>query len=159
MTRAASSETPLDASNIVRRLWIGGVPPFDRHLPEFDVLVLCARELQPESLAFRGTVIRCPIRDADPTELEHKTVLAAGRAVAKALVGGHRVLVTCAAGRNRSGLVTGLALGLVTRMSATEIIALIRARRRPDCLTNPAFQRVLTQAVGAGRAPGTPRQV
>src|SRR5690349_1357478 len=53
----------LDASNVATRLWIGGRPPFDRDLPGFDLLVLCARELQPDHVAFHGTVIRCPLRD------------------------------------------------------------------------------------------------
>jgi len=144
---AASRDTPLDASNIVKRLWIGGQPPFDRHLP-FDLLVLCAREIQPASIAFQGSAIRVPLPDSalDPDEL--RTALGGARATALALASGKRVLVTCAQGRNRSALVAGLAMGIVFRVSAEQIVSTIRAKRRSDCLTNPHFVGYLEQFVG-----------
>jgi protein-tyrosine phosphatase len=135
----------LDASNIARRLWVGSVPPFDRVLPEFDLLVLCAREIQPPEIAFRGTVLRCPIPDAVLAPRELSRTLVTGRSVATALLGGRRVLVTCAAGRNRSALVAGLALGLATTMPPPDIVALIRQRRSTDCLSNPFFVDVLNR--------------
>lgn len=51
-------------------------------------------------------------------------------------------LVHCQAGLNRSGLVTGLAL-VRTGMSPAAAIALLRARRSPAVLCNPAFERWL----------------
>lgn len=133
----------LDASNIARRLWVGAAPPVDRSMPEFDLLVMCAREVQPSEIAFRGTVLRCPLNDAvlAPRELSH--ALMTGRSVAGALQRGRRVLVTCAAGRNRSALVAGLALGIATTMPPQEIVSLIRQRRSPDCLSNPYFVDVM----------------
>lgn len=134
----------LDVSNIARRLWIGAAPPFDRHIPEFDVLVLCAAELQPMAVGFQGSIIRCPIPDSVLSQRETNRALVTGRTVAGCLLSGRRVLVTCAAGRNRSALIAGLALGLATRMTPSAIVALIRMRRSSECLSNPYFVEVMT---------------
>lgn len=141
----------VDASNIAPRLWIGAKPPFDHEITGIDVLVLCAREIQPSSMAFKGRVLRCPINDADLSSREIATVAIAARDVTRSIAAGKRVLVTCAMGRNRSALVTGLALGQLTLMNWQQIVALIRARRHPECLSNDAFLRYLERFVGDGR--------
>lgn len=154
--RGGSLDAPLDASNIARRLWVGSKPPFDRHLPDFDVLVLCAQEIQPERIAFRGQILRCPIDDAIPSSAEVARVLATAKTVAHDLASGKRVLVTCHMGWNRSALVASLALGLVTRLSADELVARMRAKRHPQALGNPAFVKLLQHYVGPGRGRPTP---
>lgn len=153
VTRGAGES--LDASSISRRLWVGAEPPFDRDLPQFQVLVLCSDAIQPPSsdIAFRGTVVRCPMPDAALSPDEVTRALDGGRAVGRALASGKTVLVTCFAGRNRSALVAGLGLGLVTRMTADQIVELIRARRNPGCLNNPFFVKLLKTYV-----PGPRRQ-
>jgi protein-tyrosine phosphatase len=56
------------------------------------------------------------------------------------------VLVHCQAGLNRSSLVTAMAL-MLGGMTAEAAIALLREKRSPACLCNPAFERWLrTQA-------------
>lgn len=152
MARSNSVTEAIDASNVARRLWVGGAPPVDRDLPEFDLLVLCAREFQPEVVAFRRRIIRCPIIDGHLTHRETLRVLGAGRRVADTLASGRTVLVTCMQGRNRSALVASLGLGLVTRMSSDELVALMRAKRMPTCLSNPEFQAILRRYIGDGRA-------
>lgn len=144
----------MDASNISKRLWVGGKPPFDRDLPEFDTLVLCAQELQPqpEQLAFKRQVIRVPLPDSALSTDELRRALAAARHVAVALTDGRRVLVTCRAGLNRSALVASLGLGIVTRMQPGEIVELMRERRAPAALHNPFFVEYITKFVGASRA-------
>ena len=144
----SSATEPLDASNVTKRLWIGGAPPFERDLPEFDVLVLCAAELQPQRLAFARRVLRCPLPDAHLERAELNRAIVTARGVAQSLAGGHRVLVTCAQGRNRSAFVTGLAMGMLFEASAQQIIHTIRSRRRADCLTNPHFVALLERVVG-----------
>jgi hypothetical protein len=152
--RAASlTSSDLDCSNVARRLWVGGAPPLDRHLPEFDSLVLCAQEIQPKVIAFRGTVIRCPIPDGELTNAQVRLVLDSGRNVARHLHAGKTVLVTCARGINRSALVASLALGLVTYLSADQIFVLMRTQRHPDCLHNTAFRSILKRYIGDGRRP------
>jgi protein-tyrosine phosphatase len=139
----AAGDGALDASNIVPRLWVGGTPPFDRDLPAFDVLVLCAHELQPERTEFRGLVIRCPIPDDRLSTSEVSRALTTAKMVADALLAGQRVLVTCAAGVNRAVLVASLALNRITRMSADDIVRVMRTRRHPNALYNRYFQELL----------------
>lgn len=141
----------LDASNVYTRLWVGSQPPFDRDLPDIDVMVLCAGEHQPASVAFHGRLVRCPIPDDTLTDQQLRLVIAAGKVVARSLVDGQRVLVTCSAGMNRSVLVASLALYLVTRRSAEEIIGIMRAKRHPNALYNRHFQAILSRFVGDGR--------
>lgn len=152
---AASQDTSLEASNIANKLWVGSMPPFDRDLPEIDTLVLCAHELQPEQLAFTRQLIRVRLPDSALTTEQLRQALLAGRAVAQALTAGRRVLVTCLAGLNRSALVAGLGLGLVTRMTPDEIIARIRKGRGEHALSNPHFRDYLTRFV-VTRAPADP---
>jgi len=147
---AGSKDTVLDASNVTKRLWIGGKPPFDRDLPDFDVLVLCAQELQPTQLAFSRRLIRCPLPDGVLTTNELRRALVVGRSVAQELADGHRALVTCHMGWNRSGLVAGLAMGLCHRMSADQIVTRIRMLRSPNALGNQHFVQILKRFIGDG---------
>jgi hypothetical protein len=158
--RAASTTEALDASNITppkpggkangprRSLWVGGQPPFDRDLPGFDVMVLCAREIQPEHTAFHGHLIRCPIQDGVLSSAEVRMVMGTARLVADSLVARRHILVTCAAGLNRSALVASLALAHITRLSADDLIRIMRARRHPSALYNTHFVSLLRQFVG-----------
>lgn len=142
---------PLDANCVAKRLWVGSVPPFDRDLPGFDVLALCARELQPATLAFHGHVLRCPIPDDTLSSAQVNLALITGCRVAAHLAAGKRVLVTCQAGINRSALVAAIGIGTLTRMSADHIVSMIRTRRSPNCLCNPHFQQILKTYIGNGR--------
>ena len=144
-------EQTLDAHCVWKRLWVGSQPPFDRDLPKFQMLALCAAELQPPQVAFRGAILRCRLRDDVPTEYEIRCALLASQRVASHLASGKSVLVTCQAGLNRSALVAGLAMGLVSRMTAAEVMARIRGARDPNCLFNTSFQQVLHKYIGAGR--------
>lgn len=143
LARGNSPEQPLDASNVARRLWVGGRPPLERDLPDFDVLVLCAREIQPAMVAFARTVIRVPLPDAELTGGEIRRAVSGGKLVGKSLAAGCRVLVTCAMGINRSALVASIGLGTVNRLTADQLIALMRRRRHPDALGNEHFQKIL----------------
>ena len=140
---------PIDASNIVRRLWVGGKPPFDRDFPGFDTLVLCAEELQPERVGFSGTVIRCPIPDSLLDTPQTLRAVHVARQVAGQLADGKTVLVTCAAGLNRSALVAAMALGYVTTMSSKQIVELIRRQRSSKALFNRAFIGLIEKVVDA----------
>lgn len=155
---AQPEEVAMDMSNISPRLWVGARPPFDRDLPDFDVLVLCAQEIQPAVLGFGRQVLRVPLPDSALTTEETRRALIGGRRVAEALVAGNRVLVTCQQGMNRSALVASLALGHVTRMTAPQIITLVRSRRTPGvpadqgALRNPHFCDLIGRFVGARQA-------
>lgn len=148
---SAARRKPYDATPVSPRLWIGSTPPLDRDLPTVDILVLCAAEVQPDHLAFHGQIIRCPISDAplDPSELE--LVLKTSVAVARSIVEGRRVLVTCSKGRNRSALVVALALHQLTTMSGEQIVAHIRKTRGTTALRNRWFVAKILEIVGDGR--------
>lgn len=110
-------------------------------LARFDILVLCAEELQPSSRHFPyTTVLRCPLRD-DPNGLKKqqaRMVIRTAQTVARAVRSGRRCLVTCNAGLNRSGLVTATALHLLTGYSGFECVSIVQ-ERRPGALFNEAF--------------------
>ncbi len=57
---------------------------------------------------------------------------------------GHRVLVHCTSGRNRSGLIVALVVREVVGLSGAEAVTFVRARR-PGALTHPAFVAWLRQ--------------
>lgn len=149
--RGNDTATPIDASNVAKRLWVGGRPPLDRDLPDFDVLVLCAEEIQPARVGFGRRLIRCPLPDSELTPGEARLAISRGRVVAQELAAGKRVLVTCYAGWNRSALVASLALATITRMTAGEIVVLMRGRRSPSALGNKHFVRLIETYVGLAR--------
>jgi hypothetical protein len=137
------AEGNLDAHEIVQGLWVGSIPPIGEHLARlgFRTLVLCTRTYQPPAGAFQGiSVIRARLDD-DPRGLtapQQDSAISAAELAAESLNAGRPVLVTCRAGRNRSGLVAAIALHLATGASTAETAALV-AQQRPDALTNPAF--------------------
>jgi protein-tyrosine phosphatase len=149
--RRQATVSKVDASNVAPRLWVGGKVDPTAPLTKVSVLVLCAQEIQPTQLAFQGEVLRCPIPDSRLTLPEFQRAVATSSQVAHELAGGKTVLVTCAKGFNRSALVASMALGKITRLSADDLIALMRAKRSRYCLSNPHFRQILQRVVGAGR--------
>ena len=88
----------------------GSVPPAGVRVP-FDVIVLAAMEFQDVDLP-GYEVIRVPLDDSGPPpSLEEQAIIrqTASR-IARRVRAGKRVLVTCHQGRNRSGVIAGLAL-------------------------------------------------
>ncbi len=138
----------MSASRITPKLWQGSKPPQGPGLAAQGVrlVVLCAREHQPHSQRFPGVVVlHAPLDDdphRDPSAQELQIAHEASSVVASALQQGHRCLVTCAMGLNRSGLVSGLAL-VRLGASAPTAIALIRRARGNDALSNPRFRDYL----------------
>lgn len=151
--RKLAAGEQIDVSAIVPRLWIGAKPPLERDLPDFDTLVLCAAEIQPDRNAFHGRVIRCPMPDGQLSIAELGRAAIAARAVAADLAAGKRVIVTCRDGLNRSAFVAALALANLTRMSADTIIGLIRSRRHHMALSNQYFAQIIASVASSGRAP------
>ena len=84
-----------------------------------------------------------PDAELDADDLEALRGLAS--LAAESVMDGHPTLVRCQAGYNRSGLVVGLALIQLGR-TAAQAIALIRTRRSPFALCNPAFVDYLHDA-------------
>jgi len=132
---------------VLPRLAQGSVPMAPLHR-DFHAVVLCAEELQ--DLPALGVdvgdveVLKAPLDDAEPTLHEIHVAFDAAREVVRRWRLGQRILVTCHQGRNRSGLVTALALMM---MGATDqqAIEAVRAARK-NALTNRHFVQVLADA-------------
>jgi protein-tyrosine phosphatase len=143
-----------DAHQIVPGLWMGEKPPEGAGLKQagFTLLVLTAREYQPRSSAFGIPVLHVPLPDGplkpDQAELAHS----AATRVAQEVTKGGKVLVTCWAGANRSGLVTALALEQMG-VPPQAALAKIRVKRRPNSghvpLSNPYFVLMILEAQAA----------
>lgn len=111
----------------------------------FRVLVLCAEEYQPPAARFpRLEVIYAPNDDSGQpfTALQAAIANMAAHRVADYVRRKQHVLVTCMMGKNRSGLVTALALHHLTGWSGKDCVARVRAKR-PIALSNEAFVHYL----------------
>lgn len=148
-----------DAARILGRaprgeLWQGSlVAAMQAPQASFDCVVFCALEAQPTPddcvwFADQGVeVIAFPSDDArlSSTQLEGAWETAAR--VVRRVRRGKRVLVTCMQGRNRSGLVVGLATHMLTNVRGADVVSHIK-RRRCDALTNQDFVAALRQLPG-----------
>ncbi len=147
--------TAIDAHRLMSRLWQGSAPRSGRTLYAlgFDVLVLCAEELQtqdqfseaginpPPSLNEVGVYL-CPLDDFKLSAREAGLATKAAIELAALHRRGKRLLVTCAQGRNRSGLVSALTIRLLTGCTGRTAADHVRVVR-PNSLTNPWFRAYL----------------
>lgn len=146
----------LDASPIWNdRLYMGAFPQPGTNVGAegFDLLVICAVErlylLGRPSESFTTAAFSCPTLHApfDDGAVDDEVVANVVRGVkatTRALVDGEKVLVTCNAGKNRSGLVVAVSLlALFPKMLPNDVVALIRRRRKlpygDRALTNEDF--------------------
>lgn len=143
----------LDAHEVFPRLWVGSVPPRGGVLATlgFTHVVLCAEDFQFPAGEYHGVrVVHCPYEDTENvmSGATLALVFATARAVSEAQRAGGTVLVTCAAGLNRSALVAALAMRM-QGVEAWAAVERIRAHRYTHCLSNSVFRRV---ALGESRA-------
>lgn len=141
----------VDVTRIRSGLFMGSAPnPSKQQYRQFDKIVLCAREYQPASEMFGRTgVLRVPLDDdfaSYPSVEEQRLACRVASFVAHWVQQGQRVLVTCMAGRNRSGLIVATAL-LKLHPQITPGIAVdhIRSLRGPLALSNPKFVDLLAK--------------
>ncbi len=143
----------LDINKIAENLYQGAIPPKGEILSKkgFQVLVLCAEENQDTESYVDIQVICSPGDDTDDLDrfardLVHWKISAAR--VANAVRKGKKVLVTCMAGLNRSGMVTALALHELTGWSGERIVKHIKSRRS-YALCNDTFADYLKENLKA----------
>lgn len=137
----------LDATQLAPKLYIGSAPPVGPELADsgFDVLVLCAEEYQPPLRDFPGlsSVIHAPFDDDVLDEETIDMAVSSAMDVHDHVLDGERVLVTCMAGRNRSGLVCAIALHLLTCCDPRDAALHVKRNRvgsdGGEALTNPHF--------------------
>ena len=128
-----------DYDYLVPGLAQGGAPPDGAKLP-FDTVVLAAFEWQPELHGY--TVFRAALDDSGPppNRIDRILIRELAHEVAVRVREGQRVLVTCRKGRNRSGVIAGIALTELG-MSGRQAASLIRRIR--NGLTNPYFYEMV----------------
>ena len=108
--------------------------------------MLCAKEYQPLASLFPGVhVIHAPFDDSGRamTTAEAAIAIQAAKAVATLLKLRRPVLVTCAMGLNRSGLVAALALLYARKLDAETAVARVRAARGAGALANQDFVKLI----------------
>jgi hypothetical protein len=136
----------IDAHRVDSKLYVGSYPEDERVCRSFDVIVLCAQELQRLSFECHGITIRVPLDDDKLSSTDVSRVLKAAKAINGLRLQGKRVLVTCAAGVNRSALVAGVAM-VKTGLAPDDVIVTIRRLRKPSIgmtpLGNPYFVDLL----------------
>ena len=118
----------------------GSVPPPGVRIP-FDVIVLAAVEHQDVDLP-GYEVIRVPLDDSGPppSPADRALIRATALRIARRVRAGKRVLVTCHQGKNRSGVLSGLAL---VELGLSRERAVGRIQRYRDGLTNPYFRAMV----------------
>ncbi len=122
-------------------LWISGCPIDSGWLrrERIDLVVDVADpqlRLEPDAL---GRIVYCKEALIDAAELPPSAIL--GRLVedvVAAVRAGRRVLVACAGGRNRSGLVIGLAVRELLGCSGAQALNWVQSRRE-NALNNVTF--------------------
>lgn len=145
----------VEASRIIGTLYQGSKPQTGRQVADagFQMLVLCAQEYQPEARRFPGvTVVHAPNNDVFALPITREQLglaVKAARRVTEAIQAGHRVLVTCMQGRNRSGLVAAIALHMLTGCSGMAAIRKVKERRQRRALSNPHFLACLERLRGS----------
>ena len=146
----------VDADEILPRLWQGSWPPRGGLVASegFDVLILCASEVQPKDEDFPGVqVVHAPFDDVDISRGALEQALRASNTAAEYHREGKDVLVTCAAGMNRSGLVVALTIHRLMGWSGDACVHMVRVRRRPGfkdlpALNNQSFVNALSKIEG-----------
>jgi hypothetical protein len=159
-------------------LWMGGVPFDDAELKTFD-LIVNASNLEPLREGEHGremlygtvpAVIDVEFDDGPLSEETANLVDTAAEVAAGAVLRGDRVLVHCAQGWNRSGVIVARALVWMGACNIEQAIAIIRSLRSPHALSNPSFtawlmrkgpntiQNYLMQAESAARQMDELRQ-
>jgi len=150
----------LDVNQICERLYQGSLPPFGDELAKrgFEVLVLCADENQHDELYTNIQVILAPGKDDACVNRMMRylpTWMLAAQRVAQLLETGKKVLVTCMAGLNRSGMVTAMALYLHTGWSGEKCVAHIQSKRQM-ALYNETFAKWLIDNLKESESPMLP---
>ena len=139
--KVSSSHSPvgrgqqlIDMNEIIPGLHQGSKPPQGKILRRLGVraLVLAAEEYQPPASRFPGLrVFHAPLDDhrRPLSKAEWNRILGAAKFAARNVLDGRRTLVTCAAGLNRSGIISAGTVSFLTGLSGSDAVELVQSRR------------------------------
>jgi len=126
------------------RLWLGGITAFTQ-VPHLDLFIHCAGEIEPNVPNAASEIIWLKLDDSRPiTTKELSLAYAAASRAADEIRAGHKVLISCAHGINRSALVAGLTLKQLG-WTGERAIRLMRRRRSKWILPNQEYVSILTK--------------
>lgn len=143
----------VEADEIAPNLWQGSYPGTGRAVQAsgFAMLVLCAMEIQDPAELFPGVeVIHAPNYDDGDHHLTRELLnvaIKAAHRVELAVKRGRKVLVTCRAGMNRSGLVSALALHFIYGWDGQTCIRRVRRMRKTNGPIKPLSNSDFVQAL------------
>lgn len=138
----------INANEILPNLWIGSEPYLPAEVyKDFDTIVFSAKgiDVRPYFKKFSDKKILQTALE-DRLYLPEGTFIKAEQMaywVADEVFAGRKVLVTCAAGLNRSGLITALALRLITGKSGVECVKEVQEKRF-GALNNETFAKYVS---------------
>lgn len=140
------------------RLWHGGCPVDFRWVRASGidvVLDLADPDAYPPATEIEGlTYLKCPLADGD--ELPEPGLTLGLAALVGGLVGdGHRALVHCTFGRNRSGLVAALVVRELLGLSGADALRYVQERRE-RAVNNEAFATWLSSLPAPGQGASRP---
>lgn len=118
-----------EATRLLPRFYLGSAPTKN---PGFTFIALCAKEWQPRAeILAPAKICRIPLEDVEEpiSPRVQKQIEAGALALAQAWKREHKVLVSCIMGRNRSALVSALALMPITNLHPGDIAEQIRVAR------------------------------
>lgn len=154
----------VEADEIVPNLWQGSYPGTGRAVGAsgFSMLVLCAEELQDPAELFPGVeVVHAPNFDDYENPLTRQRLqiaVDAAHRVKTALQQNRKVLVTCRAGMNRSGLVSALAMHFLYGWDGQTCIHRVQRYRKSSRgykpLSNYEFTDALKRLKATSKVPG-----
>ena len=119
----------------------GSAPPVGVRIP-FDVIVLAAKEYQP--VLFGYTTLYVPLDDSGPppSTRDRVRIREVAHEIAQHVRARSRVLCTCWQGRNRSGVLAGLAL---RELGVPGVEAARQIRQLRNGLTNRHFYAMVVE--------------
>ena len=137
------------------QLYQGGYPGDPDDYQSFDLVVnVAAGDPGPvgPSRDFPGLYLSLAMSDNTIEEEDERCMRLAARAAADGLRTGCRVLVHCAQGWNRSGVISARAL-MYLGMSADQAVEQVRLARGPGALANDSYARWLLGETEDSSAP------
>lgn len=126
-------------SFVTDRLALGGVLAYGEDLSRFDFCLNVAKELEQYGAIRDGNSwAHCGFDDVLDIDSQLPQIERAVRMVVERRLRGETILITCAQGRNRSGVVLAEALIQTSKATPAEVVRVVQ-ERRANALTNRAF--------------------